>query len=327
MSEWNPDEVLLRVEHLKKYFPAANGQLGSRAGAVRAVDDVSLTLRRGETLGLVGESGSGKSTLAKTILRLYPKTDGNVYFEGREVFGLSRRELQAARTRIQYIFQDPYSSLNPRMRVGEAIAEPLAQHFPEQKAGVPARVETALQTCGLSPRYGERFPHQFSGGQRQRAVIARAFALRPELVVADEPVSALDVSIQAQIINLFSDLQEKLGVAYLFISHDLSIVSHLCSRTAIMYLGQIVESAPTDEVFTHPLHPYTRALISAIPVPDPTRRPHRIVLKGDIPNPADPPKGCRFHTRCPFATPRCREEVPALRDMGGGHMAACHLAG
>lgn len=320
-------EELLRVTHLKKYFPVAEGWFGKHDGAVRAVDDVSFTLRRGETLGLVGESGSGKSTLAKTILRLYAKTDGDVYFKGQDMFRLGRKELQAARTHIQYIFQDPYSSLNPRMRIGEAIAEPLAQHFPAEKADVPARVEETLDTCGLPPRYGDRFPHQFSGGQRQRAVIARAFALKPELVVADEPVSALDVSIQAQIINLFSDLQEKLGVAYLFISHDLSIVAHLCTRTAIMYLGQIVESAPTDEVFSHPLHPYTQALISAIPVPDPTHRPHRIVLKGDVPNPADPPKGCRFHTRCPFATPRCAEEVPPLRDMGSGHLAACHFAG
>jgi peptide/nickel transport system ATP-binding protein len=320
------NEELLRVNHLKKYFPINSSAFGKSTGAVHAVDDISLIIHRGETLGLVGESGSGKSTLGKTVLRLYPKTEGEVLYRGRDVFALKRKELRQLRPKMQYIFQDPYSSLDPRMRIGDAIAEPLLQHGLAEKGNVREKVEQALVTCGLAASNAGRFPHQFSGGQRQRAVIARAVVMNPDFIVADEPVSALDVSIQAQIINLFSDLQERYELSYLFISHDLSIVEHLCTRTAIMYLGRIVETAPNDEIFSHPLHPYTQALLSAIPVPDPTRKKSRIILQGDIPSPSNPPAGCRFHTRCPFAKQICRENAPELRDMGSGHCVACHLA-
>lgn len=318
-------ETLLEVSDLKKYFPVSEGIFGRKSGYVRAVDGVSFTIKKGEAFGLVGESGSGKTTTGRAIIRMNDKTDGKVTFDGIEIHKLSKKELQKLRTRMQYIFQDPYSSLDPRMRIGDAIGEPLLQHGLASREDVHERVEEILSLCGLAPYYYDRFPHEFSGGQRQRIVIARAIALNPDFVVADEPVSALDVSIQAQIINLFSDLQEKRNLSYLFISHDLSMVEHLCSRIAIMYLGIIVEQGMREELFSNPLHPYTKALLSAVPVPDPTLRRQRIILKGDIPSPVNPPSGCRFHTRCPLAKEICSEAVPELRNVGNGHQVACHF--
>jgi peptide/nickel transport system ATP-binding protein len=317
-------ETLLKVTDLKKHFPVGRGLLGKATGYVKAVDGVSFTINTGESLGLVGESGSGKTTLGKTIMRLYEKTAGQVLYRDVDIFTLKKPELRSLRPKMQYIFQDPYSSLNPRMQIGDAIAEPLLQHGLATKAEVSDKVGEALSSCGLKPCYVDRFPHEFSGGQRQRVVLARAIALHPEFIIADEPVSALDVSIQAQIINLFSDLQEKHGLSYLFISHDLSVVEHLCLTTAIIYLGIIVESAKSSELFSHPLHPYTKALLSAIPIPDPTFKKQQIVLKGDIPSPFNPPIGCRFHTRCSYAQNICSECIPELQDMGSGHLVACH---
>ncbi|KZE80338.1 peptide ABC transporter substrate-binding protein [Paenibacillus elgii] len=318
-------DALLKVQELKTYYPIKGGVFGGRVGDVKAVDGVSFTIRRGETFGLVGESGSGKSTIGRTVLRLTEKTAGDVYFKGTDLYGLSRDELRKLRPSMQLVFQDPFSSLNPRMRVGEAIGEALIDHGLASKAEARERVREVLAVCGLLPDHYDRYPHEFSGGQRQRIGIARAIILNPDFVVADEPVSALDVSIQAQIVNLFSDLQERSGVTYLFISHDLSVVEHLCTQIGVLYLGTMVEQAPRDELFARPLHPYTQALLSAVPVPDPTVRRERIVLKGDIPSPANPPSGCKFHTRCPLAQPVCREQVPEYRDVGGGHYVACHL--
>ncbi|WP_010493471.1 ABC transporter ATP-binding protein [Paenibacillus elgii] len=318
-------DALLKVDKLKTYYPIKGGVFGGRIGDVKAVDGVSFTIRRGETFGLVGESGSGKSTIGRTVLRLTEKTAGDVYFKGTDLYGLSRDELRKLRPSMQLVFQDPFSSLNPRMRVGEAIGEALIDHGLASKAEARERVREVLAVCGLLPDHYDRYPHEFSGGQRQRIGIARAIILNPDFVVADEPVSALDVSIQAQIVNLFSDLQERSGVTYLFISHDLSVVEHLCTQIGVLYLGTMVEQAPRDELFARPLHPYTQALLSAVPVPDPTVRRERIVLKGDIPSPANPPSGCKFHTRCPLAQPVCREQVPDYRDVGGGHYVACHL--
>ncbi|WP_160669885.1 ABC transporter ATP-binding protein [Clostridium sp. C8-1-8] len=316
---------LLEVKNLKKYFPISKGLFGKAKENVRAVDDVSFTIGKGEAFGLVGESGSGKTTIGKTILRMNDKTDGKVLFDGLDIHKLSKKELQKLRPKMQYIFQDPYSSLDPRMRIGDAIGEPLLQHGLATEENVREKVEEVLVLCGLAPYHIDRFPHEFSGGQRQRIVIARAMALQPDFIVADEPVSALDVSIQAQIINLFSDLKEKRGLSYLFISHDLSVVEHLCSRIAIMYLGNIVELADRDELFNNPLHPYTKALLSAVPIPDPTLKRKRIILKGDIPSPANPPSGCRFHTRCPYAMEKCSKEVPEFKKVSEGHEVACHL--
>ncbi|GMX60898.1 MULTISPECIES: ABC transporter ATP-binding protein [Paenibacillus] len=318
-------DALLKVQELKTYYPIKGGVFGGRVGDVKAVDGVSFAIRRGETFGLVGESGSGKSTIGRTVLRLTEKTAGDVYFKGTDLYGLSRDELRKLRPSMQLVFQDPFSSLNPRMRVGEAIGEALIDHGLASKAEARERVREVLAVCGLLPDHYDRYPHEFSGGQRQRIGIARAIILNPDFVVADEPVSALDVSIQAQIVNLFSDLQERSGVTYLFISHDLSVVEHLCTQIGVLYLGTMVEQAPRDELFARPLHPYTQALLSAVPVPDPTVRRERIVLKGDIPSPANPPSGCKFHTRCPLAQPVCREQVPDYRDVGGGHYVACHL--
>ncbi|KEQ24672.1 ABC transporter ATP-binding protein [Paenibacillus tyrfis] len=318
-------DALLKVQELKTYYPIKGGVFGGRVGDVKAVDDVSFAIRRGETFGLVGESGSGKSTIGRTVLRLTEKTAGDVYFKGTDLYGLSRDELRKLRPSMQLVFQDPFSSLNPRMRVGEAIGEALIDHGLASKAEARERVREVLAVCGLLPDHYDRYPHEFSGGQRQRIGIARAIILNPDFVVADEPVSALDVSIQAQIVNLFSDLQERSGVTYLFISHDLSVVEHLCTQIGVLYLGTMVEQAPRDELFARPLHPYTQALLSAVPVPDPTVRRERIVLKGDIPSPANPPSGCKFHTRCPLAQPVCREQVPDYRDVGGSHYVACHL--
>lgn len=318
-------EVLLEVKDLKKYFPIKGGLFGGTTGYVKAVDGVSFKINKGETFGLVGESGSGKTTIGQTILRIHEKTSGEVIFNNMDINNISKRELKSLRPRMQYIFQDPYSSLNPRIRIGDAIAEPLLEHKLASKEEVHEKVEKILEMCGLAAHYYDRFPHEFSGGQRQRIVIARAMALNPEFIVADEPVSALDVSIQAQIINLFMDLQKKRNLSYLFISHDLSVVEHLCSKIAIMYLGTIVELAERDELFSNPLHPYTKALLSAVPIPDPTLKRKRIILKGDIPSPENPPSGCRFHTRCPYAMDICSKEIPEFKKLGDKHEVACHL--
>jgi len=318
-------EPLLDIRRLKKYYPIKSGLLGRTVGQIKAVDDVSIAIRPGEAFGLVGESGSGKSTVGRAALRLTDKTGGEVRFGGVDLYALPPQELRRLRPKLQLIFQDPYSSLNPRVRIGDAIAEPLLQHGLAAKEDVRERVREVLALCGLSAYHIDRFPHEFSGGQRQRIGIARALALGPELIVADEPVSALDVSIQAQIINLFRKLQETKGLSYLFISHDLSVVEHLCTRIGVMYLGSLVETGSRDELFRRPLHPYTKALLSAVPVPIPKLKRERIVLRGDIPSPAHPPSGCKFHTRCPYAEARCREQAPMLRAAGGDRLVACHL--
>ncbi|MGE6541178.1 ABC transporter ATP-binding protein [Bacillus luti] len=317
-------EPLLEVKNLKTYFPIKGGIFSRTIGHVKAVDGVSFTINKGEVFGLVGESGSGKTTIGKTILRLVQKTEGEVKFKGKDVYSLSKEELRKHRPNMQLVFQDPFSSLNPRMRIGEALGEPMLAHGLATKENVREKVTEVLELCGLAPYHIDRYPHEFSGGQRQRIVIARAMVLNPEFIVADEPVAALDVSIQAQIINLFSELQEKKGLSYLFISHDLSVVEHLCTKIGIMYLGTIVETAPRDELFTTPLHPYTKALLSAVPIPDPTVKRERIILEGDIPSPANPPSGCRFHTRCPFATEVCKKTIPEFRNVGEEHFVACH---
>ena len=318
---------LLQVENLVKHFEIRGGLMGiSKLGAVRAVDDVSFTVNEGETLGLVGESGCGKTTLGKVILRLLPPTAGRVSFEGKELFDLNARELKAARRDIQVVFQDPYASLNPRMSVGEIVGEGLYVHGMTNKRERESAVRDLLKRVGLNQQHIHRYPHEFSGGQRQRIGIARALALRPKFVVCDEPVSALDVSIQSQVLNLLSDLQDEFQLTYLFIAHNLAVVRHLSSRVGVMYLGKLVELAEADDLYMNPKHPYTKALLSAIPIPDPTIRRERIVLKGDLPSPANPPSGCRFHTRCPMAQEICKVEEPPLRDVGGGHMSACHFA-
>ena len=317
---------LLEVEGLKTHFPIRDGLFGQVSGQVRAVDGVSFRIRRGTSFGLVGESGSGKSTLGRTVLGLYEPTAGTVRFNGRDIRAGGRKGLAALRPKMQLVFQDPYGSLNPRVRVGDAIGEALLAHGLVRRADLRDAVLEVMRICGLAPYQFARYPHEFSGGQRQRIGIARALALKPELIVADEPVSALDVSIQAQIINLFSDLKEQQGVTFLFISHDLAVVEHLCDEIAVMYLGLIVETAGRDALFDRPRHPYTQALLSAIPVADPDARRDRIVLQGELPSPAAPPAGCRFHTRCPLAIDRCRAEVPVLRTLADGHQAACHLA-
>ncbi|MGZ9583197.1 ABC transporter ATP-binding protein [Paenibacillus marinisediminis] len=318
-------EPIVEVRNLKKYFPITGGLFNRTSGHVKAVDNISLSIRASETFGLVGESGSGKSTVGRTILRLTDKTSGEVLFKGADLHTLPPKELRKLRPQMQLIFQDPYSSLNPRVRVGDAIGEALLDHGLLQKGEIRDRVEEVLAACGLASYHYDRFPHEFSGGQRQRIGIARALVLNPDLIIADEPVSALDVSIQAQIINLFRGLQESQGLTYLFISHDLSVVEHLCTRIGVMYLGSMMETAPRDELFRNPLHPYTKALLSAVPIPIPKLKRERIVLKGDIPSPANPPSGCKFHTRCPFATEICKAEVPVFRHVGYDHYVACHL--
>jgi oligopeptide/dipeptide ABC transporter ATP-binding protein len=321
-----PTEALVEVKGLKKYFPLRDGLFGRTTGQLKAVDDVSFSIRKGRIFGLVGESGSGKTTVGRTLLGLHDKTAGEVMFKGQALDSLSKEALRALRPRMQLVFQDPYSSLNPRLRVGDAIGEALLQHGLASKAELRERVLDTLAICGLSPQHYGRFPHEFSGGQRQRIGIARALILQPEFIVADEPISALDVSIQAQIINLFSDLQERQGVTLLFISHDLGVVEHLCQDVAVMYLGQIVESADRDALFRRPLHPYTQALLAAVPTLDAHRSPPR-TASGEPPNPANPPHGCRFHPRCPQATAQCREQAPRLRSVAPGHLVACHLVG
>ncbi|HFL3236610.1 TPA: ABC transporter ATP-binding protein [Clostridioides difficile] len=319
-------EALIEVQNLKKYFPITGGIFQRVIGNVRAVDDVSFKINKGESFGLVGESGCGKSTIGRTILRLLDKTEGKVIFNGEDVHALSKNKLRDLRPKMQIVFQDPFSSLNPRIKVGEAIGEALIDHGMCSRGQVKDKVIETLKICGLADYHYDRYPHEFSGGQRQRIGIARALIMNPDFIVADEPVSALDVSIQAQIINLLSDLQQEKQLTYLFISHDLSVVEHLCDRIGVMYLGSMVEMAPKEELFRKPLHPYTKALLSAVPIPDPTLRRERIVLKGDIPSPANPPSGCKFHTRCPIATDICKREIPEYREVGKQHFVACHLA-
>src|SRR5712692_7435718 len=323
------DPPLLEVRHLVKHFPVGGGFLGRGAGLVRAVDDVSFTIRRGETLGLVGESGCGKTTTGRAILQLERATSGQVLFEGRDLTTLDEVELRDVRRRMQVIFQDPYGSLNPRMTVGQMLAEPLAVHgIVRESAGRAARVRELLERVGLLPQHAFRYPHELSGGQRQRVGIARALAMEPRLIVCDEPVSALDVSIQAQIINLLEDLQRELGLTYLFIAHDLAVVRHLSDRIAVMYLGKIVEIADRRALYEDPRHPYTKALLAAVPIPDPEleAKRERVVLGGEVPSPLNPPSGCVFHPRCPIAIDRCPLEVPELREVAPGHWAACILA-
>jgi len=316
---------LLEVRRLKKHFPIRRGVFGRVTGQVRALDGVDLSVPEGRTLGLVGESGSGKTTLGRCVLRLIEPTAGSVIFEGRNVLEFDSRTMRAARRRMQIIFQDPYSSLNPRMRVGSIVGEPFAIHRLARGSERTKLVGDLLETVGLERSAMSKYPHEFSGGQRQRIGIARALALKPRFIVADEPVSALDVSIQAQILNLMTDLQRQFGIAYLFIAHDLRIVEHITDSVAVMYLGRIVERAPTRALFASPMHPYTQALLAAIPVIDPQTRRRRLIVPGDMPSPANPPPGCAFHTRCPVAIDVCRVQEPPLIDIGGGHLAACHL--
>jgi oligopeptide/dipeptide ABC transporter ATP-binding protein len=331
MKPVSSGETLCSVRGLKVYFPIVKGLLRRPVGAIRAVDGISFEVRQGETLGLVGESGSGKSTTGRALLYLERPTEGTVVFKGADLGTLDAEELRRTRRDMQMIFQDPYGSLNPRITVGRAVREPLDVHGIGEAASRGQRVSELLETVGLSPRLADRYPHEFSGGQRQRIGIARALATSPRFIVADEPISALDVSIQAQIVNLLADLREDLGLTYLFIAHDLSMVRHISDRVAVMYLGRIVELGGTDDLFRSPLHPYTKALLSAIPVPDPSQAvgPGGLTLEGDPPSPAAPPAGCRFHTRCPFATEVCRIEDPEWRSLAGGptaHQVACHHA-
>lgn len=318
-------ETILEVKDLKKYFPIKGGVMQKTVGNVKAVDGVSFSINKGETLGIVGESGCGKSTTGRVILRLLEKTEGSVIYKGQDLHELKKSELRALRTDMQIVFQDPYSSLNPRITVGDAISEAMLQHKLITKNEAREAVLEVMNTCGLSSYQIDRYPHEFSGGQRQRIGIARALALNPSFVVLDEPVSALDVSIQAQIINLLTDLQQKKGLTYMFISHDLGVVEHISTHVGVMYLGTMVEKAEKGEIYKNPIHPYTKALFSAIPVPDPTQKRKRIILTGDIPSPSNPPSGCKFHTRCPYAEPICREKDPEFKDVGNEHFVACHL--
>lgn len=321
---------LLKVEHLHKEFPTGSGFMGGKFSkkVVSAVNDLSFEIRAGETFGLVGESGCGKSTTGRAIMHLDPPTSGKVYFEGKDISKMNKKALKAMRREMQFIFQDPYASLNPRMTIGEIISEPMVIHgigTPEERI---ERVRELLDVVGLNPEHINRYPHEFSGGQRQRVGIARSFILRPKLIICDEPVSALDVSIQAQVLNLLKDLQKQYGTAYLFIAHDLSVVQHISDRVAVMYLGKMVELSDWKSLYAEPNHPYTQALLSAVPIPDPDVQQNRkrIILAGDPPSPIDPPSGCRFHTRCPIAQAKCSEETPEFREIGEGHYCACHYA-
>ena len=319
---------MIRVENLQVHFPIMGGFiLSKQVGSIKAVDGLNFEIKQGETLGLVGESGCGKSTTGRALLQLESPTDGKIYFQSQDITQMSGEELRQLRRRMQMIFQDPYSSLNPRMTVGSIVGEPLTVYGLATGKHKQARVEQLLEIVGLNPQFVNRYPHEFSGGQRQRIVIARALSLNPDFIVCDEPIAALDVSIQAQIINLMQELQAQFGLTYLFIAHDLSVVRHICDRVAVMYLGKIVELANRDNLYHQPLHPYTQALLSAVPIPDPDleAKRERIILKGDVPSPINPPKGCNFHTRCPMAEDICCQLEPEFQDTGEGHFVACHL--
>jgi len=316
---------MLEVKNLQKHFPIKAGVIQRTVGAVKAVDNISFSIDKGTTFSLVGESGCGKTTTGRTLLRLQEATGGQVLFEGKDVFKLSRKELREIRPEMQIIFQDPYSSLSPRMPVGEIIGEGVREHNIVPKDKIREYVMKVMEECGLQKHHIDRYPHEFSGGQRQRICIARALALNPKIIVADEPVSALDVSIQAQIINLLKDLQKERDLTYLFISHDLSVVEHISDEVGVMYLGSLVEKAKKEDIFKNPMHPYTKALFSAIPIPDPTLKMDRIILEGDIPSPANPPSGCKFHTRCRECMEICKTTPPVYKDYGDGHFVACHL--
>lgn len=323
--EYDPQYILM-VNNLKKYFPIKDGMLGRVVGNVKAVDGVTFNIKRGTTMGLVGESGCGKSTIGRTILRLTgDKTDGQVLFNGQEVYDLDNKTLRSMRPKMQIIFQDPFSSLSPRLPVGEIIGEAVREHNLVPKEQFDDYIDEIMDKCGLQSFHKDRYPHEFSGGQRQRICIARALAMNPEFVVCDEPVSALDVSIQAQIINLLKDLQEQYKLTYLFISHDLSVVEHISDTVGVMYLGNLVEYGETADIFRNPLHPYTKALFSAIPVPDPKAKMDRVVLEGSIPSPANPPSGCKFHTRCANCMAKCKEVAPVQKEIEPGHYVVCHL--
>ena len=324
-EEINAPKPLLIVNNLRKTFPIKKDLLGRVTQELVAVDNVSFVLNEGETLGIVGESGCGKTTLGRTILKLHPSNGGEIIFDGKDITNYSKSEMRHIRTDMQIIFQDPYSSLPPRSTVGDILSEPVLVHNIVPKSEVRDYVLELMDKCGLRDYYFERYPHEFSGGQRQRICIARALSVNPKLVICDEPVSALDVSIQAQIINLLKELQRSLGLTYLFISHDLSVVKFISDKIGVMYLGAMMEFGRKEDIFSNPLHPYTKALFSAIPNPNPDKKMNRIVLKGDIPSPANPPSGCRFHTRCPYATERCKTDVPVYREYEDGHFAACHL--
>lgn len=324
----NNNETLLKVDDLVMHFPIYRGVIQRQVGAVRAVDGVSFNIKRGETLGLVGESGCGKSTTGRTILQLYRPTSGNVHFEGVDLVHLKGEELRKMRRKMQMIFQDPYASLNPRMTVADIVAEPLTVHNVAKGREIQDRVQHLLEIVNLNPSFASRYPHEFSGGQRQRIGVARALALQPSFIICDEPISALDVSIQAQVVNLLEELQEQFNLTYLFIAHDLSMVKHISDRVAVMYLGVIVELATRDELYSKPLHPYTQALLSAVPIPDPIAdaKRQRVILQGDVPSPANPPSGCRFRTRCPIAEAVCAETRPEFREIKPGHFVACFFA-
>lgn len=321
----NTGDYLLEVNGLKKYFPIKSSFIRRTVGNVKAVDGISFKIKRGTTMGLVGESGCGKSTVGRTLLRLQDKTDGEVLFDGVDVFALSKSELRSMRPQIQIIFQDPYSSLSPRLPIGEIIAEGVREHGIVPKEELDDYVSRIMRACGLQEYHKDRYPHEFSGGQRQRICIARALALNPKFILCDEPVSALDVSIQAQVINLLKDLQKEFGLTYLFISHDLSVVEHISDTVGVMYLGNLVEYAPTEKLYSNPKHPYTKALFSAIPVPDPNAKMQRIVLEGSIPSPANPPAGCKFHTRCSKCMEVCKHVAPEYKEIEPEHFCACHL--
>lgn len=321
----NNNEIVVDVQNLKKYFPIKAGVLQRTVGHVRAVDGVSFQIKKGQTFGLVGESGCGKSTLGRTLLRLIEPTEGTVKINGKDMSSLNKRELRPLRPSMQMIFQDPFSSLDPRMPVGEIIGEAVREHNIVPKEQYHDYILKVMEACGLRPYYIDRYPHEFSGGQRQRICIARALALNPSFIICDEPVSALDVSIQAQIINLMKDLQEERDLTYLFISHDLSVVEHISDAIGVMYLGSMVETGTKDDIFREPLHPYTQALFSAVPIADPDVKMNRILLEGDIPSPANPPSGCKFHTRCTKCMEVCKNKVPEAKDMGNGHIVSCHL--
>ena len=327
-KDMNNHETLLHVDDLKMHFPIYRGVFQRQVGAVRAVDGVSFDVKRGETLGLVGESGCGKSTTGRTILQLYKPTGGNVTFDGVDLVKLKGENMRQMRRKMQMIFQDPYASLNPRMTVAQLVGEPLMVHSVATGAEITERVQHLLDLVGLNPAFASRYPHEFSGGQRQRIGVARALALQPSFIICDEPISALDVSIQAQVVNLLEELQEQFNLTYLFIAHDLSMVKHISDRVAVMYLGVIVELASRDELYAKPLHPYTQALLSAVPIPDPIAdaKRKRVILQGDVPSPANPPSGCRFRTRCPIAEAVCAETRPEFREIKPGHFVACFFA-